>query len=335
MTRAAVFHICLLGLALAFSRPGLALDVRFGDPAGTTPAASSALLPPLTCKLQTLTPKPRQGEPVQFSLTLQLQPGVVADSGTTLTSLGEWEVLGVERGPAQDQEEKRVRQDRLTLVTFASGKVEVPAWIQTFRLADGQPGEFRTAPLTVNVEPVPHHSGDRPGEIRGLKPQRGLFVAWPWLLAAALASLAVAAGWWWSQRQKPGALPFAAPSRPPAEVAREQLERLRQADWPGQGNFKAYYVELSAILRLYVEGCFQVPALDQTTPELLKALKHARAKLPDINASREVLNRSDLVKFAKWLPTAAEAQADWQAVWDMVERTEPKPEPAEEPHAAG
>lgn len=336
MTRMKWAGIALTLALLNLARPAAGLDVRLGDSAGNTPAASIPA-PPLMASLRLLADKPGQGEPVRFELLLRLQPGVTIGAGTTLTSLGEWDVVKLASGPLlNDQNGQAVRKDELTLRTFASGKVEVPAWIQPYRGPDGQAGEFRTAPLTVSVEPVAGRPGDRPGEIRPLKPPRGMFSPWPWALGAALALLILAAAWWWQRRNRTGTVSVpAAPSRPPAEVAKEQLDQLRQSAWLSQGDFKTYYVELSAILRTYLEGRFQVPARDQTTPELLKSLKKAKAKLQDINASREVLNQSDLVKFAKWLPTAAEAQKDWQAVRDLVERTEPKPEPTEESHAAG
>lgn len=336
MTRPQTLWFCLTFLLLALARPGQTLDIQMYDSGGNTSAAS-AQTPPLTASLRLLTPKPQQGEPVEFALSLQLQPGVAIGTGTTLTSLGEWEVVGLAAGSFQkDQAGPRMRQDRLTLRTFASGKLDVPAWIQPYRGADGRAGEFRTAPLTVTVEPVPGQPGDRPGEIRPLKPPRYLFAPWPWALGAALALLVLAGAWWWGRRERAetGAVAVA-PGRPADEVAREQLELLKQSDWLGQGDFKAYYVSLSLILRTYLEGCFRVPARDQTTPELLKSLKQARAKLQDVNAAREVLTRSDLVKFAKWLPVAAEAQADWQAVWELVERTAPRPEPEEDPRASG
>lgn len=336
MKRMNYLAVMLTTALLSLAQPVLGLDVRLGDSAGNTPAAATSG-PPLMASLQLLTEKPGQGEPVLFELLLRLQPGVAIGAGTTLTSLGEWEVVRVAPGPLlNDRNGQAVRKDQLTLRTFASGKVDVPAWIQPYRGADGQAGEFRTAPLTVTVEPVPGQPGDRPGEIRPLKPPRYLFAPWPWALGAALALLVLAGAWWWSRRGRAetGAVAVA-PGRPADEVAREQLELLKQSAWLSQGDFKAYYVSLSLILRTYLEGCFRVPARDQTTPELLKSLKQARAKLQDVNAAREVLNRSDLVKFAKWLPVAAEAQADWQAVWELVERTAPRPEPEEDPRASG
>jgi hypothetical protein len=166
MKRMNYLAVMLTTALLSLAQPVLGLDVRLGDSAGNTPAAATSG-PPLMASLQLLTEKPGQGEPVLFELLLRLQPGVAIGAGTTLTSLGEWEVVRVAPGPLlNDRNGQAVRKDQLTLRTFASGKVDVPAWIQPYRGADGQAGEFRTAPLTVTVEPVPGQPGDRPGEIR-------------------------------------------------------------------------------------------------------------------------------------------------------------------------
>src|SRR5690606_8174161 len=91
-----------------------------------------------------------------------------------------------------------------------------------------------------------------------------------------------------------------APPRPPHELALEQLALLSAQKLWQNGKTKAYYSELTNILREYIEARFGVTAMEQTTEEIIMAMK----RLPDfdtekINAIRRVLFLADLVKFAK------------------------------------
>jgi hypothetical protein len=118
--------------------------------------------------------------------------------------------------------------------------------------------------------------------------------------------------------------PAAAVRRPraPHELAAEELERLRARGLVAEGAFKEFYSGLSAIVRTYLERRFALRAPEMTTEEFLLASARDGRLLP---AHRRLLGdflaESDLVKFARHLPTMAAAERAWTAGRRFVDET--------------
>jgi len=82
----------------------------------------------------------------------------------------------------------------------------------------------------------------------------------------------------------------------PIERARVELERLLKADLPGKGRYKDFYVELTMVVRRYIQRKYGIKAPHLTTGEFLNA---ARTVCADSAAQlRDFLESADLVKFA-------------------------------------
>jgi hypothetical protein len=115
--------------------------------------------------------------------------------------------------------------------------------------------------------------------------------------------------------------------REPAHViALRRLQSLKDRNYLEQGNFRAYYTELSECLREYLENRFQINALEMTTEEFLSYLSRDQL-LPNAcrNILRNFLKTSDLIKFAKHLPEQSEADQAWDQVYQIVDTTKPEP----------
>ena len=67
---------------------------------------------------------------------------------------------------------------------------------------------------------------------------------------------------------------------------------------------KAYHIRVSEIIRAYVEGQLEVPALEMTTREVVHGLRRASLSGAITESFRSFLDRCDLVKFAKLRPGA-------------------------------
>ena len=134
-----------------------------------------------------------------------------------------------------------------------------------------------------------------------------------------LAGLAL---WWWRSKVE-------APQKPKPiawEVAEVRLRELAFRKLPEQGKVDAYYVDLSAILRYYIEDRFQVHAPEQTTQEFLVAASERgvlSAEQQDVVSG--FLRHCDRVKFAKFEPSMAEMTENFQLVEDFVVQTIPSP----------
>lgn len=131
----------------------------------------------------------------------------------------------------------------------------------------------------------------------------------------------------WHKRGRPGK-----PQRiaPPWETALARLASLEAKGWREAGKLEPYYVELSAILRHYIEDRFNLHAPERTTPEFLIEASTS-GKLTDEHQRMlaSFLRYSDRVKFAKLEPTAEDAARNYTEVKRFVEETVPAPPPTE------
>ncbi|NLY88103.1 MAG: hypothetical protein GX085_00520 [Firmicutes bacterium] len=119
------------------------------------------------------------------------------------------------------------------------------------------------------------------------------------------------------------------PPEPAHVIARRRLAALRAADLLATGRIKEYYSELSFCLREYLENRYHLPALEMTSGEILNSPVKAGLPLDQQVALAEVLEVSDLVKFAKHRPAEETAAALFSLVEEFVEATKEEP-PAEE-----
>ena len=90
--------------------------------------------------------------------------------------------------------------------------------------------------------------------------------------------------------------------RPPHEIAFEELDDLQSKKLWQQGEIKAYHSELTHILREYLERKFRIAALESTSDEIIADLRQMGFESDLQNNTRELLQLSDMVKFAKAQP---------------------------------
>lgn len=100
---------------------------------------------------------------------------------------------------------------------------------------------------------------------------------------------------------------FAPPPRPAHEIAYERLSGLLEKRYPESGDWKLFHLELSEIIREYFGNRYRIAALGETTTELIEHLKRIRPAGIEILEVENFMWESDLVKFAKVVPTAQDA----------------------------
>jgi hypothetical protein len=106
------------------------------------------------------------------------------------------------------------------------------------------------------------------------------------------------------------------------EDAVRRLGELEQRGAPDEASADAWFVELSAIVRNYLEGRYQVRAPELTTEEFLQEARRAAglsAEHRDLLTA--FLERCDRVKFAGYRPDAEESLATLRAARAFVEDT--------------
>ena len=106
------------------------------------------------------------------------------------------------------------------------------------------------------------------------------------------------------------------------DIAYERLKILQQKNLPERGKYKEFYVELSDIVRRYMEDRFEIRAPEMTTEEFLGRLQTSqRLETKLKNSLNQFLNACDLVKFAQYGPSPEEAKESFHLAEQLVEET--------------
>lgn len=96
------------------------------------------------------------------------------------------------------------------------------------------------------------------------------------------------------------------PPSPPQTLAIEAIEQLRKSDKEGEHN-KAYYTQLTDVLRTYISGRFGFNARELTTHEIIRHLQTS-GDTEGMEGLQQILATADLVKFAKYETTLEESE---------------------------
>ena len=113
-------------------------------------------------------------------------------------------------------------------------------------------------------------------------------------------------------------------TRSPLEKANANLQQLDNKHYIQKGDFKNYYSDLTDIARRYIEEELKIPAMESTTSELVhsleniiqsKKIKVSREVLTNLN---QILQKADLIKFAKSIPNQDEISQDKTVVQETI-----------------
>lgn len=104
-------------------------------------------------------------------------------------------------------------------------------------------------------------------------------------------------------------------------IALEKLEKLQQEKLWQEGKLKPYYISLTDIIREYIENRFKIPAMEQTTEEILNGFRSVAIDAESKEKLRQVLILGDLVKFAKEQPIATENERSISNIYDFINGT--------------
>ncbi len=316
----------LLLLALVAADPGPdALGAPAADAAGADPVVAP---PPPVVEARLHPAEVRVGEPLTFEVAVT-HDGSRAFRLPDSPDFGKAEL--VERHalakdpPSQDGQ--ITERYAFTLAFFEPGRHSIPDLELPYVDLRGREFQVRADGGVVACKSVLANEaapelkappGPRPLIVEDRRPLYAAGVLGVALTAALLAFLV--------GRFMRGRAPAEPPPPPiPAEViALGRLQALRARNLPRQGMVKEFYLELSHILREYFGNRFSVAALEMTTEELLVHLTDVRLRGVRRSTVERFLGDSDLVKFAKYVPTDEEVAEIFLSAEDIVHRTTPR-----------
>ena len=221
------------------------------------------------------------------------------------------------------------------LTQFDSGSYTIPR--QKILIGDY---EFFTDSVQVEIRSIAVDTTKQP--LYDIKPltevDKSAGKWWLYLLLILLAlGLVAFLLYWFIWREKPLSQEEKVALLPPYERAKLALVELDKTSYLENSELKAYYSELTGIIRTYLDEKVYDRALESTTEELISRL-HLLSDGNQIDLSKDdiknidtILRRADLVKFAKSKPDIALAQLDRQTIDVEIDHVkEALPEPTEE-----
>ena len=277
------------------------------------------------------------GDPIRY--TVEVSAGTDTEVLIPVLSgaIGAFTISDFGEAPARKENGRTVVGRWYTLTTFDTGDHLIPAPTVQYRTPGEDLREAAGNEVLVGVASVLGREKTPPADVRDVKPPEQLPFDWrPYGIAAAvLAAVGLLGAALYLLLNRPKRQRVV-PARPPHELALAALNRLRSRGLVEQGQFEVYYVELSAIIRHYLENRFHLRAPEMTTEEFLGTVARDTRLVP---AHRrllgEFLSQADLVKFARHLPTLRDAETAYDAARRFVDDTRPAPTAAgsEDRHA--
>jgi len=222
-----------------------------------------------------------------------------------------------------ESNEKQIESiTRYIFSSFVIGQHRISTNPVTRVKADGSEENIPFPELLINVVSV---LSNPPPSLADIKPSATL-PGQPWLrtlliILAVIALTAIAALIIrYALKRKPA--PQIVRRLPPHDIALSALNALRARGHIEKGEFVPFYVELSAIVRLYLEQRFDLHAPEQTTEEFIRSSTQSSALSPEHRLlTQSFLEQSDLVKFAKFEPGSDDMISAWEAGAKLVRET--------------
>ena len=191
---------------------------------------------------------------------------------------------------------------------------------------NGETREIETSPMSLDIKPgedLGEGLADDELELMAIRsPWRKGWL--PWCVGGAAAAAVIGLFIWRRRRHEKA---FEEVRKSPLEMALAALEQLEKDDLVAKGELKEYYGRVSSILREYVEGRYGLQAPERTTEEFMEDLRRDSGTLTKEQKSllEKFLMHCDLVKFAKFEPSADEVRATFESCKDFVVAAGDKP----------
>lgn len=193
---------------------------------------------------------------------------------------------------------------KYTLTSFDSGRYVLPG--QEIFIRDKR---FLTDEVIIDVATVPVDTIKQPMyHIKDIENEPYLFsdyLNYFWGLIALLLVIGIIL--YFVLRDKPTEEELI--SRiPPFDAAKMRLKELDEKELLSKNKVKLYYVELTEIVRTFIERELNIPALESTTDELMETIadfnSSSKLNIPGetLVKLKKLLQEADLVKFAKSKP---------------------------------
>ena len=175
--------------------------------------------------------------------------------------------------------------------------------------------------LIINVLLLDIDANSELKDIKGpLDDNIGWSDIWPWLVLILIILLSIFTYKKYFNKKKKTVVVKKNIQTPAHVLALNALKKLENKKLIDKKDIKEYYSSISEIIRRYIENRFNFPALELTTYEILNIITAIIKKEESISL-KNILEISDLVKFAKKIPDQNENIKNLNLATDFVKKT--------------
>lgn len=304
------FGVLLLAWTIAL--PGCGAKSNAPAPtkdAAAKPARSEVEQGPVRLTVDVQPPKARLSDELALTLTIDYEQGVALEKPAFGSELGAFTIRDFREPLPKIAGGRETLQQIYTLEPTEAGRLKIDPIAVKFTdrrpKGDGKSHTISSEAVTVEITTA---LDDRAPSLGELHPPAGPLelltrgLRWPWVIVALAAFVLAAAAWRWLRPRKKRQQAAVARILSPEELANLELDRLVESGL-AERDIKQFYVELTGIVRRYIERTTGIRAPEQTTEEFLREISRAQTFGRD-ECSRlgDFLESADLVKFAAHQP---------------------------------
>ncbi len=213
---------------------------------------------------------------------------------------------------------------KILLTCFDSGLYEIPPLPFGIYSADWKDSIFSN-PVFLAVNTVPLDS-----LIRDIKQPIKVPISFAEIYPFILIAIGLAAVTYFiiyllrKRKKKEPVFALAKPQEPAHLIALRELDKLKEEKLWQRNEYKLYYTRLTEIIRNYIERRFNIPAMEQTSYDILHSWKKAGYNDRDMyDILKQLLSLADLVKFAKEKPLPSDNEINLDNAYVFVRNTKP------------
>jgi hypothetical protein len=265
------------------------------------------------------------GDRIIYTLMVTTDPEVKLKPLALGSNLGAFEVKDYKiYDPQKTKDGRIINKSEYIITTFTTGEYVIPPIAIDYTDAQGERKEIKSEPLFILVKSVGASESDQE-DIRGLKPPidiRGGY--WAYLLVLPILAVLAAGVFLYYRHKSKGLTLSEIPEemrKPAWEVALFELDSLRDSDLLKKRQIKRYFTILSDIVRKYLERRYGISALDRTTEEIRGEMRKLKSRQETAELTFSLLLFSDLVKFAKYIPSTQETEKGLDDAYSIVNLT--------------
>ncbi len=221
-----------------------------------------------------------------------------------------FEIKSIRRSPATIANQATNESFELILTIFALGEYQIPKLPLEFKKPDGTKGTVYTDIWPIKVVSV-RPNADPTVDIHDLKGQKKLpldpeKVRQRWIMGLAIVgTMLLILLLFWGLRMF---LNWRKNQMPPYEKAIAKLKALSDIPFQDAVQIRAFYTDLSYLLREYFIGQFHFGSLEWTTQDYQTHVYDSFLLEREANDLMNLLKQADLVKFAKFAPAVTKSQ---------------------------